>query len=309
VTGPWASTSFPALGTTATLAVTRPAAFEPARVELETLLAAVDKSCSRFRSDSELIRVNRGAGHPVRVGSMLLDALDVALRAARLTAGDVDPTVGRAMRVLGYDRDFTEVVATGAPLTCVVERIPGWHTIQVDRIASTVQVPTGVELDLGATAKAFAADRAAATIAEVMDGGVLVSLGGDVAVAGTPPADGWPVRVTDDHSAGPDAPGETVAIEAGGLATSSTAVRRWRRGDEQLHHIIDPAAGRPAPSPWRTVSVVAETCVDANIASTAAIVRGETAPSWLAELGFAARLVGSDGDVVRIGGWPAVVPS
>jgi thiamine biosynthesis lipoprotein ApbE len=309
VTGPWASTSFPALGTTATLAVTRPAAFEPARVELEALLAAVDKSCSRFRSDSELIRVNRGAGHPVRVGSMLLDALDVALRAARLTAGDVDPTVGRAMRVLGYDRDFTEVVATGAPLTCVVERIPGWHTIQVDRIASTVQVPTGVELDLGATAKAFAADRAAATIAEVMDGGVLVSLGGDVAVAGTPPADGWPVRVTDDHSAGPDAPGETVAIEAGGLATSSTAVRRWRRGDEQLHHIIDPAAGRPARSPWRTVSVVAETCVDANIASTAAIVRGETAPSWLAELGFAARLVGSDGDVVRIGGWPAVVPS
>ncbi len=309
MTGPWASTSFPALGTTATLAVTCPAALAPARAELAALLAAVDQSCSRFRSDSELIRVNSGAGHPVRVGSMLLDALDVALRAARLTAGDVDPTVGRAMRVLGYDRDFTKVVATGAPLTCVVERIPGWHMIQVDRVTSTVQIPTGAELDLGATAKAFAADRAAATIAEVMDGGVLVSLGGDVAAAGTPPADGWPVRVTDDHSAGPDAPGETVAFKAGGLATSSTTLRRWRRGDEQLHHIIDPAAGRPAPSPWRTVSVVAETCVDANIASTAAIVRGDAAPSWLGELGLAARLVRSDGDVVRTGGWPAVVPS
>lgn len=309
MTGPWASTTFPALGTTATLAVTHSAAFDPARVELKALLAAVDKACSRFRSDSDLMRVNSGAGHPVKVGSMLLDALDVALRAARLTAGDVDPTVGRAMRVLGYDRDFTEVVATAAPLTCVVERIPGWHTIRVDRTASTVQIPTGVELDLGATAKAFATDRAATSIADVIDGGILVSLGGDMSVAGSPPPDGWPVRVTDDHSTGPDAPGETIAIKAGGLATSSTAVRRWRRGDEQLHHIIDPSSGRPAPSPWRTVSVVAETCVDANIASTAAIVRGETAPRWLDELRLAARLVRRDGEVVRTGGWPAVVPS
>jgi thiamine biosynthesis lipoprotein ApbE len=309
VTGPWAATSFPALGTPATLAVTHPATFESALVELRALLAAVDKACSRFRSDSDLIRVNSGAGHPVKVGSMLLDALDVALRAARLTAGDVDPTVGRAVRVLGYDRDFAEVAATGAPLTCLVERIPGWHTIQLDHATSTVQIPTDVELDLGATAKAFAADRAAATIADGLDGGILVSLGGDLAVAGIPPAHGWPVRVTDDHSTGPDAPGETVAIESGGLATSSTTVRRWRRGDEQLHHIIDPAVGRPAPSPWRTVSVVAETCADANIATTAAIVRGETAPGWLDELRLAARLVRRDGDVVRTGGWPSVVRS
>jgi thiamine biosynthesis lipoprotein len=281
----------------------------PARAELESVLAAVDRTCSRFRADSELVQINNGAGHPVPVGSVLLEALDVALRAARLTAGDVDPTVGRAMRVLGYDRDFTEVTAAGAPLTCVVERVPGWQMIQVDRVASTVRVPTGVELDLGATAKAFAADRAAATVAETVDSGVLVSLGGDVAVAGTPPEGGWPVRVTDDHAAGPDGPGETVAIHTGGLATSSTTVRRWRRGDEQLHHIVDPAVGRPVASAWRTVSVVAQTCVDANIATTAAIVRGEAALTWLAELGLAARLVRRDGEVVRIGGWPAPVPS
>jgi thiamine biosynthesis lipoprotein len=281
----------------------------PARAELESVLAAVDRTCSRFRADSELVQINNGAGHPVPVGSVLLEALDVALRAARLTAGDVDPTVGRAMRVLGYDRDFTEVTAAGTPLTCVVERVPGWQMIQVDRVASTVRVPTGVELDLGATAKAFAADRAAATVAETVDSGVLVSLGGDVAVAGTPPEGGWPVRVTDDHAAGPDGPGETVAIHTGGLATSSTTVRRWRRGDEQLHHIVDPAVGRPVASAWRTVSVVAQTCVDANIATTAAIVRGEAALTWLAELGLAARLVRRDGEVVRIGGWPAPVPS
>jgi thiamine biosynthesis lipoprotein len=166
-------------------------------------------------------------------------------------------------------------------------------------------VPAGVELDLGATAKAFAADQGAARAAAVVGGGILVSLGGDVAVAGTAPESGWPVLVTDDHAAGPDAPGETIGIATGGLATSSTTVRRWRRGDEVLHHIIDPAVGRPAATCWRTVSVAAASCVDANIASTASIIRGESAPRWLAERGLAARLVRVDGEVVRVGGWPA----
>jgi thiamine biosynthesis lipoprotein len=133
---------------------------------------------------------------------------------------------------------------------------------------------------------------------------VLVSLGGDVAVAGVAPEDGWPVRVTDDHAAGPDAPGQTIAIFTGGLATSSTTVRHWRRGDDTLHHIVDPDTGRPAPSRWRTVSVAASTCVDANTASTAAVIRADDAPRWLSERGLAARLVGVDGDIVHQGGWP-----
>ena len=303
----WPSVTFPALGTTATLAVTNPAALEPARVTLDEVLAQIDEACSRFRPDSELMRVNGTPGHPVPVGATLRDALEVALRAARLTHGDVDPTVGRAVRVLGYDRDFAAVPAEAGPLTCVIERIPGWQTVQVDRARATVQVPDGVELDLGATAKAFAADRAAARIAATVDGGVLVSLGGDIAIAGPAPADGWPVRVTDDHAAGPDAPGETVAIASGGLATSSTTVRRWRRGDDELHHIVSPSTGQAAPICWRTVSVVAGSCVDANTASTAAIVRGDVAPGWLHELGLAARLVRPDGTVVRIGGWPSPV--
>ncbi len=305
MTEPWATEAFPALGTTAILAVTERAGLPAARARLDQVLAEVDRACSRFRDDSELMAVNAGAGRPVRVGPVLLDALDVALRAARLTEGDVDPTIGRSLRVLGYDRDFAAVAATGDPLTCVVEHVPGWRTIAVDQTGRTVQVPDGVELDLGATAKAFAVDWAAATIARTVDGGVLVSLGGDIAVAGHPPTDGWPVRVTDDHAAPPDAPGETVAITTGGLATSSTTVRRWQRGDDALHHIIDPESGQPAASCWRTVSVVAQTCVDANIASTAAIVRGEPAVSWLMGLGLAARLVRADGTIVRTAGWPA----
>ena len=134
--------------------------------------------------------------------------------------------------------------------------------------------------------------------------GVLVSLGGDVAVAGRPPAGGWRIRVTDHHRAGDDAPGQTVAISAGGLATSGTTARRWRRGGQELHHIIDPATGQSATGPWRTVSVAAGTCVDANTASTAAIILGEGAPTWLEGRRLAARLVGVDGAVIYTAGWP-----
>jgi thiamine biosynthesis lipoprotein len=130
---------------------------------------------------------------------------------------------------------------------------------------------------------------------------VLVSLAGDIAVAGPPPpGGGWSIRVTDDHRAGPEAPGQTVAVREGGLATSSTAVRSGPAG----HHVIDPATGRPVRAHFRTVSVAAASCLDANIASTAAIVRGRRAEDWLAALGLPGRLVLLDGTVRHVGGWP-----
>jgi FAD:protein FMN transferase len=168
-----------------------------------------------------------------------------------------------------------------------------------------VRVPAGSELDLGATAKALVADRAASSACAAAGCGVLVSLGGDVAVAGEPPSRGWPIRVADDHAAGLDAPGPVVSIAGGGLATSSTAVRRWRAGEVELHHIIDPRTGRSAVTPWRTVTVAAATCVDANVAATAAIVLGGDAPAWLAARALAARLVSETGAATCAAGWPA----
>jgi thiamine biosynthesis lipoprotein len=161
-------------------------------------------------------------------------------------------------------------------------------------------------MDLGATAKAWAADHCAEMIAARLGCGALVSLGGDIAVAGQGPATGWRVRVTDDHASGPGAAGQTITLTEGGLATSSTTVRTWTADGGRAHHIIDPATGVPAPDCWRTVSVAAGSCLDANTASTAAIVRGEAAVAWLEEIGLPARLVRPDGSVVTMGGWPAV---
>jgi thiamine biosynthesis lipoprotein len=289
-----------ALGTTARLQVTEPRALAPARAAVEAELAAIDEACSRFREDSELSRLNRAEGPSMAVGPLLLEAIAVALRAAALTDGAVDPTVGQALVLAGYDRDFAALAPATAPLKAV--RVPGWRAVAVDPRGRRVRLPAGVRLDLGATAKALAADRAAAAAAAAAGGaGVLVSLGGDIAVGGPPPPAGWAVRVAEDHRAGPDAPGQTIALQSGGLATSSTTVRRWGPG---AHHIIDPATGLPAGGCWRTASVAAGSCVDANIASTAAIVRGASAAPWLVARRLPARLVGRDGAVLEVAGWP-----
>jgi thiamine biosynthesis lipoprotein len=327
--------SFGVFGTTAVVMVTSADALSPARALADTELAAVDLACSRFRPDSELSALNAADGDARSVSALFADLIAAALRAARLTDGDVDPTCGRALAGLGYDRDFAEVRAASpapsastapvsaapvsttpdcaAPASTGADRaapdtaggaVPGWRDVELDPAILRVRLLHGAQLDLGATAKAWAADRCAELIARGLGCGVLVSLGGDIAVAGPPPAEGWRVRVTDDHAAGPEAPGQTVTITEGGLATSSTTVRAWMTGGRRVHHIIDPATGESAQSCWRTVSVAAGTCVDANTASTAAIIRSEAALQWLRGSGLPSRLVAADGTVETTAGWP-----
>jgi thiamine biosynthesis lipoprotein len=296
--------SFSALGTTARVVVTDPGQLGAARAIVEAEIAACDQTCSRFLPDSELSQLNGRAGRPVSISSRLLDEITTALRAARLTDGAVDPTVGQALIRLGYDRDFPLVGAAQSPREVVFLPVPGWRCVHVDRRRRRVQVPPGVVVDLGATAKARCADRAATSATTGTGCGVLVSLGGDVAVAGAAPSGGWLVRVADSAAAGPDAPGQTVEVAVGGLATSGVSVRAWRRCATDVHHLINPRTGAPAPVVWRTVTVAAASCTDANIASTAAIVLGHQAPDWLEARRLPARLVAPDGTVCRVAGWP-----
>jgi thiamine biosynthesis lipoprotein ApbE len=327
-----------ALGTSVVLRLADPTALEVARATVEHELDAIDRACSRFRGDSELSRVNRAGGRPIRVGPLLMEALTVALRGAELTGGDVDPTLGRALELAGYDRDrlllapphgeppayaaheHDEYQHHGTPESrgepdrdgeperqpAVAARvISGWQSVVLDHARSTVRVPNPIRLDLGATAKAWAADRTAERAAQASGCGVLVSIGGDIATCGEAPDGGWRIRVTDDCRSDPSAPGQTVSIISGGLATSSTAVRRWSHGGHTMHHIIDPVTQAPVRTVWRTVSVAAACCADANIATTAALVRSRRATAWLEQLGLPARLLDRGGNVTTVGNWPA----
>jgi len=295
-----------ALGSSVRVIVTRPQSLTAAKAAVDDVLRAIDAAASRFREDSELSRLNAAPDHVVKVSPLLAKAIGEALRGARLTEGAVDPTVGNAMRLIGYDADFGAVPPFAEGLQLVARRVPGWQAVQFSPGTRTVIVPRGVELDLGATAKALASDMAAAAAFNAMakEGGVLVSLGGDIAVAGEPPPQGWSIQASEDAATPISDSDEAVSINSGGMATSGTTVRRWVRGQTILHHIIDPATGLPADSVWRTATVVAGSCVDANIASTAAIVLSDRSPAWLVERKLAARLVDRDGGVHRLAGWP-----
>ncbi|WIX98487.1 FAD:protein FMN transferase [Amycolatopsis mongoliensis] len=295
---------FRALGTTAEVAVTDPARLPAAEAAVTAELAAVDDACSRFRADSEISRLHGRRGTAAPVTPLLAEALGVALRAAELTGGAVDPTVGAALEALGYDGDFEGLDRDQpGPLT-PAGPVPGWWRVRLDPLRREVVVPHGIRLDLGATAKALAADRAAERAARSAGCGVLVGLGGDIAVAGQVPPRGWGIRVGDDHARTDPDRDPAIAIHGGGLATSSTTCRFWRRGGRLVHHIVDPRTGLPAAPVWRTVSVAAGTCTDANTAATAAIVLGDTAADWLTGHRLPARLVSRDGRVTTVAGWP-----
>jgi len=280
------------------IVVTDAGSLPVARREVDAELDAVDAAASRFRSDSEIASLATSDGRPTKISDVLANLLDAALTAAAQTDGDVDPTVGAALIALGYD-GASETGGSHAPPAASMLTPAVWSMVALrDRV---VTVPPGVVLDLGATAKAVAADQCAQRVHGVTGSGVLINLGGDIATAGPAPVGGWPVLV---HDADGD-PESSVALPAGAaLATSSTIRRRWRRGEDLVHHILDPRTGRSADPVWRTVSVAARTCYAANTVSTAAVVRGWPALAWIRTLGMTARLVDRDRGVHTVGDWP-----
>jgi FAD:protein FMN transferase len=280
------------------LLVTDPAALPKARAIVDAELDAVEDAASRFRPDSEICALAAAGGARTPVSPVLAELIEAALTAARLTDGDVDPTVGSAMIALGYDRDIDDLDPSTPRVSSLTVR-SDWSMVDFD--GHSVRLPAGVLLDLGATAKAVAADRCAQRVHEQTGSGVLVNLGGDIATAGPPPDGGWHVLVQDTD----DDPPSQVALGADtGLATSSTCRRQWWRDGDLVHHIIDPRTGRSADPVWRSVSVAAGSCLAANTISTAAIIRGYRAPDWIATLGVPARLIDRTGAVRIVGGWP-----
>ena len=292
------STTWSAWSCTVRLVVADAGALSRAAEDLRSLLARVDRLASRFRRDSVLSRANACAGRPVPVPRDLVDLLACALDAAEQTGGALDPTIGLSLSSNGYDRDIADLAQCG-PAVGPLAPCADWRSVHLDRRVGLLTVPVGVALDLGATAKAYTADLAAHELSQRYDTPVLVELGGDIAVAGDLDG-GWPVLVAERE--GGD--GQLIVVHTGGLATSTTTIRRWQRGGRVMHHILDPRTGRPTDGRWRTATVAAGSAVAANTASTAAIVMGDKAMAWLSDRGLAARLVDQDGTIHTTVGWP-----
>ncbi len=294
---------FQAFGTYGHLAVRRAEALPRALEITRAVVRDVDATCSRFRPDSDLARVNREPGRWVEVDPLLVEAVRVAVRAAAVTDGLVHPLLGRSLVTLGYDRDFRELREVETePAYSPAPALDAWRGIELGE--ARVRIPAGTALDLGSTAKAWAADLVASGLELELGQPALVSLGGDIAVSASD-GDPWRVAVAEHPGDLRERPDCLVDLTAGGLATSSTRVRRWTRRGTVRHHLLDPRTGEPAAEVWRTVTATGPSCVAANIATTASVVLGDAALPWLEGLDVTARLVASDGRVHAIGRWPA----
>ena len=263
-------------------------------------LDAIDAACNRFRDDSELSQLNESHGACTAISPILELALAAALHCAEVTDDLVDPTVLPALLALGYDRDFDELTHAGPVLEHVALPAMGTSAIHLDLETHTVMLDPPCRLDLGASAKALAADLIADDVAD--SGGVVVEIGGDVAVRGEGPEGVWAIAVSDTLTLDGHEP--RVTFRHGGIATSSTNSRTWRVGERTVNHIIDPRTGHCARGLYTAASVSASDCVLANAFATAALLWNEDAGYHIAQAGWSARLVRRDGSLEYVGGWP-----
>jgi FAD:protein FMN transferase len=300
------------LGTTAVLRTTA-GRLAAAVAAAQQQIAQIDAAANRFDPASDLSRINAAAGRRTEVASLTVQAVRLAVDAAAVSRGAVDPTIGQELVSLGYDRDWDLLahVDVRVPLQMPQSlrggpvRHAAWRSIELWDDPPAIRIPPTIRLDLGATAKALAADLGARAAAAATAGGVLLALGGDIATCGPAPVGGWPIRVADDHRDGDAGVTQDITIVSGGLATSSLVPRRWYHDGGAVHHIVDPRTGLPVTPRWRTASVAASDCAQANVAATAALVLGDAAPGWLSEQRLPARLVAAGGDMRALDGWPA----
>lgn len=287
---------FPAMGTVVSVLVAGEVPVGTVGA-VRDLFAEWEAALSRFLPDSELSRVNRAAGSPTPVGSLLCTVVAAALDAAQATRGVFDPTLGRHMDAVGYDRPFRGPLRLVGGTIVADLPVAGWRAVDLDVASATITIPSGTALDLGGIAKGMAVDAAAALLADAGVGVGLVDAGGDMRVAADGGAD-WTIGIE-------AAPGHSVSLSGGAIATSATTKRQWVQNGIRRHHLIDPRTGMPARSGLRSVTVAASTCARAEVAAKVALVLGpQDGSAFLGRLGLKGLMTLSDGSVRGVCGWP-----
>lgn len=230
---------------------------------------------SRFRAESELNRLNRAGAAGMVVSRTFLDLLVTALDAHRRSGGLFDPSILPALTDLGYDRDFDDVKQRTATEGMAAPRPAGlMKGIEIERRSQRVTLPPGCQLDFGGLAKGVFVDRMAERFGAWPGG--CVNAGGDLRVWGEPPdGEHWVVGIEDPFEAGTDACRVAIrAPQAAAVATSAMNRRVWWNGPDRLHHLIDPATGRPVLGQLASASALAPDLATAEVATKAILVSG-----------------------------------
>jgi FAD:protein FMN transferase len=256
-----------------------------------------EQALSRFRGNSELSRLNRSAGWPVKVSEILWQVFQAALEAEQASAGLVTPTVLKALTAAGYDRSFDLLAREQfqRPVS-VWETVNPLAEVTWDEETRTICLPIDVHLDFGGVAKGWAAHQAAKRLA-AQGLPAMVNAGGDIAISGHQ-ANGQPWIIGVDDPFRPGEYCELLTLGQCSIATSGTDYRRWKQGGQLSHHIIDPHSGQPARTDIIAATVVAPTAMEAEMAAKTVLILGSgRGMEWLeARPALAGLLVLEDGE-------------
>jgi thiamine biosynthesis lipoprotein len=239
-----------------------------------------EQHLSRFRESSELSAVNRSAGKPTQVSDVFAEVFEAALDAEQLSGGLVTPVLLDPLVQAGYDRSF-DLLPREQDLgyTDSILCIPRLSEVDWDASTHTICLPPDLHLDFGGVAKGWAAQQSAERLSK--QGPALVDAAGDIAISDEQ-SDGqpWLIGIADPFDLDDNL--ELLQLGKCGVATSGRDSRRWRRGNRWYHHIIDPRTGLPAETEVLTVTVIAPTVTEAEIATKTILISGSTAGlDWL----------------------------
>jgi len=251
----------------------------------EQHFARFEQRLSRFKADSELAQLNRRPCTECPVSPELYAALEVAFWAAQATNGLYDPTILPALINAGYDRSFDllegklayQFEPGQAEMAYAAAACPTRFTfrdVQLDRLRQTVTRPPQLQIDLGGMGKGWTVDRAADLLQG--EGPFLLNAGGDLYAHGFPAnQQGWEIELV--HPLAPEATLGRLYLANRALATSTLAKRRWKKGSQVMHHLIDPRTGRPAKTNALSVTVIATRTVLADIYAKVGLILGAQA--------------------------------
>ena len=234
----------------------------------------IEAKFSRYRDDSIIHAIHCAAGKPFRVDEETARLLDYAAHCYRISDGLFDITSGilrRAWRFDGSDR-----VPSQRQIAALLPLI-GWHKVRWKN--PRVTLPAGMEIDLGGIGKEYAADRTAlllhnSLLAQGIEAGLLVNFGGDISITG-------PRRDGSGWSIGVEGGTTSFQLARGGVATSGDTRRYLEKDGIRYSHVLDPRSGWPVRGAPSTVTVLANTCTDAGILSTLALLHGDQAEQFL----------------------------
>jgi thiamine biosynthesis lipoprotein len=254
---------------------------------------------SRFRPESELNQLNNSPGRPVGVSGILWAVFQASLQAEKQSAGLVTPTLLDPLVKAGYSASFEHLPAhQDAPVPGLRSHFT-LNSVAYEASLRTIQLPEGLHLDFGGVAKGWAAHQAMRRLQAY--GPALVDAGGDIAISGLQPGgEPWAVGVEDPLR--PDSSLEILMLGRCGVATSGRNYRRWQQGGSWKHHIIDPRTAEPAKTDVLSVSVIAPTVLEAEVAAKVVLILGsQEGVAWLGGKPNYAGLVVMEGGQVLYG--------